>query len=83
MKLPLKDPALVGENLTEIEQLLLGARTDPGVQVEESIANGAAGDVVELIVRFALPTLDTVTVCVAELPTLTLPKLTGLGVMLI
>jgi hypothetical protein len=78
-----KDPALVGENLTEIEQLLPGASTSPGIHVEDTIMNDAPGVVVELIVKFELPTLETVAVRVAELPTLTLPKFTGLGEMLI
>src|SRR5512146_681257 len=77
LTLPLAEPPVVGANVTV--KLLVW----PGVRVNGTVMPLMLNPVPEAvaceIVRFAEPGLLKVTVCVALLPTFTLPKATGLG----
>jgi hypothetical protein len=85
VKLPLKLPRLVGENLMVIVQVPLGAIERLFVHVVETLVKGTAGVVRVGLpsTRFEPPTFFTVMVELRKLPTATDPKASGFGVMLI
>jgi len=85
VKLPLKLPRLVGENLMVIVQVPLGTIERLFVHVVDTLVKGRAGVVRVGLpsTRFEPPTFFTVIVEFKKLPTATEPKASGFGVMLI
>lgn len=77
VSVPLRAPAALGTKPSPTVQLAPGATGDEVAQVPPLRGNSAEPVAIELSVRFAVPLLDTVTVCaLAEPPSTTAPKLT-------